>query len=64
MVEKEILSFALMEDLWVRMPKLEKKRKSSLEERFFNANKNMVHMSSIGYIFVLVNCCMNANNYV
>ena len=44
--------------------KIEKKKKSSLEERFFNANKNMVHMSSIGYIFVLVNCCMNTNNYV
>lgn len=46
------------------MPKLKKKKKKLSRRKIFNANKNMVHSSSIGYIFVLVNCCMNTNNYV
>lgn len=34
MVEKEILSFALMEDTRVRMPKLKKKKKLSRRKDF------------------------------
>lgn len=38
-----------MEDTRVRMPKL-KKKKAFQKKGFFNPDKNMMHMDSIGYI--------------